>query len=91
MVAAHASDGFAVDFQSVHEHLRMRAIRFGALPMRTVMADQGAVAVRSPDQTLAAFVPRNFSCSAFTKHGLLLTLQSATAQLPRRSLQVALH
>ena len=62
-VAALASDGFAVDFQRVHEHLRMRAIRVGALPVRTVMADQGSVAVRSAGQTLAAFGPRNVSCS----------------------------
>jgi hypothetical protein len=69
----------------------MRAIRFGALAVRTVMPDQGAVAVRSPGQTLAAFGPRNVSCSAFSKHGFLLTLQSGTAQLPRRSWQTALR
>ena len=67
-VAALASDGFAVDLQSVHEHLRMRAVRFGALPVRTVMSDQGAVAVRSFGQAFAAFVPRNFSCRAFSCH-----------------------
>jgi hypothetical protein len=94
-VAALASDGVAVDFQSVHKYLRMRAIRFGALPVRTVMPDQGAVAVRSTGQAFAAFVSRHFFysasfcsaffCSAISKHGLLLTPHSATAQLPRRS------
>ena len=43
----------------------MRAVCFGALPMRTVMADQGAVTVRLPDQTFAALIPWNFSCRAF--------------------------
>jgi len=93
-VAALASDGVAVDFQCVHEYLRMRALRFGALPVRTVMPDQGAVAVRSTGQAFAAFVSKHFFCSAVfcsavhcrvvSKHGLLLTPQSATAQLPRR-------
>ena len=67
-VAALAADCFAVDFQSVHEHFRMRAVRIGALPVRTVMADQSAVAVRSPGQTFAALVPRNFSCRVFSCH-----------------------
>jgi hypothetical protein len=52
----------------MHEHLRVRTIRFGALPVRTVMADQGAVAVRSPGQAFAALVPRDFSCHAFCCH-----------------------
>ena len=64
-VAALAADGFAVDIQSVHQHLRMRAICFGALPIRTVVANQGAVAMWTPGQTFAAFVPWNFSCHAF--------------------------
>jgi len=54
----------------VHEHLRMRAVCFGALPMRTVMADQGAVTVRLPDQTFAALIPWNFSCRAFPNRAL---------------------
>ena len=64
-VAALATNHIAVDFQSVHEHLGMRAIRVGALPMRTVMADQSAVAVRSTGQAFAALVPRNYSCHTF--------------------------
>ena len=65
-VAALATDRFAVHFQSVHEHLRMSTICVGALPVRTVMADQGAVAVRSTGQTFAALVLRNYPCRTLT-------------------------
>ena len=85
-VAALAADGFAVDIQSVHQHLRMRAICFGALPIRTVVANQGAVAMWTPGQTFAAFVPWNFSCHAFC-----LTLRGSAAQVPRRSLPAVLR